>query len=66
MKDHDRNNYQTALKLLRYLYFTKFDGLHLKKADDLEIRIYADASYGGEEYRLQSGVMMTLGNQLVG
>jgi len=64
-KDHDRNNYQTALKVLRYLYLTKLDGLHLKKADDLEIRMYADASYGGEESRSQSGVMMTLGNQLV-
>jgi len=50
-KDHDRNNYQTALKVLRYLYLTKFDGLYLKKANDLEIRIYADASYGGEESR---------------
>jgi len=65
-KDHDRNNYQTALKVLRYLYLTKFDGLHLKKADNLEIRIYVDASYGGEESRSQSGVMMTLGNQLIG
>jgi len=65
-KDHDRNNYQTALKVLRHLYLTKFDGLHLKKADDLEIRIYADASYGGEESRSQSCVMITLGNQLVG
>ena len=50
-KDHDRNNYQTARKVLRYLYLTKFDGLHLKKADNLEIRIYADGSYGGEESR---------------
>jgi len=65
-KDHDRNNYQTALKVLKYLYLTKFDGLHLKKADDLEIRIYVDASYGGEKSRSQSGVMMTLGNPLLG
>jgi len=44
----------------------KFDGLHLKKADDLEIIIYVDVSYGGERSRLQSGVIMTFWNQLVG
>jgi len=33
---------------------------------DLDVRIYADASYGGENARSQSRVLMTIGRQPVG
>lgn len=45
---------------------TKADGLTLKKADDLEVRIYADAAYGGEGSRSQTGALITIGRQLIG
>jgi len=66
IKDASPTNYQTALGVLRYLHSTSSDGLILRKADDLKNRIYTDACYGGDEARSQAGVLMTLGNQLVG
>ena len=53
--------------MLRYLYWTRFKGLCWKKANtnSLEVTIYTDASYGGEEARSQTGVLITLGGQLV-
>ena len=59
-------NYQAALQVLRYLYWTRFEGLLLRKDKNLAVKIYADASYGGEGARSQTGVLITLGEQLVG
>ena len=64
-KNHTHENWEVALRVLRYLYSTKHDGLPLKKAGDLKVKIYADASYG-EGSRSQTGVMMTMGHQLIG
>ena len=65
-KDVSPENWKAALTVLRYLRSTNHDGLTLKKAEDLEVRIYADAAYGGEKSRSQTGALMTLENQLVG
>lgn len=68
MKDHSAKHWRTALHILEYLSSTKYDGLRLKKpeTDELAVDIYADASYGREESRSQTGMMITPGEQLVG
>ena len=48
------------------LFVARIEGIKLKKPNDLAIRIYADASYGGEEARSQTGVLITLGKHAVG
>ena len=67
-KDHTTQHWKTALQVLQYLHSTRTDGLRLRKPEGTELasHIYADASYGGEGARSQTGVMITLGNQLVG
>ena len=57
---------QAAYRLLRFLELTRLDGIKLTKPRSLKVEIYADASYGGEESRSQSGAVMTLGGQVVG
>jgi len=66
MSDHTPENCQVAKQVLWYLYCTKFDGLRSRRDKDLRIRIYANASCRGEEALLQTGVLMTVRNQIVG
>jgi len=65
-KDATQTHWKTALQVLRYLGSTKTEGLVLRKPRDLSLKIYADAAYGGEGSRSQTGAMMCLGDQLVG
>jgi len=65
-KDATDKHFKTALQVLRYLHSTKDEGITLCNADDLNLTIYTDAAYGGENSRSQTGAMMCLGNQLVG
>ena len=62
-------NLQTAKQLGQYLASTKNEGLILKTEEsiitpqeekDVSIKLYADASYGGENSRSQSGSLVTL------
>jgi len=57
-----------ALRVLEYLHLTKREGIVLRKVKgkELEVNIYAYASDRGEGSRLQTGVMITLGHQLIG
>ena len=59
-------NLQAALQTLTYLYSTRQEGIILKKPANLDLRIYADAKYGGEKARSQTGVLITLGEQPIG
>jgi len=61
-------NLRTALQVLPYLMSTAPEGIIIKKPKEakLSLEIYADASYGGEGARSQTGILMTLGNQPVG
>jgi hypothetical protein len=59
-------NYKAAIMLLQYLQSSKSIGIKLEKPINLQMTIYADASYGGEEARSQTGVLSTLGNQPIG
>jgi len=64
-----QRNLKAALKVLGYLYSTRYEGLTLRKPikkDQLEVVVYADASYGGEGARSQTGALLTLGNQPIG
>lgn len=61
-----RKNYQAALRVLSYLKATSTEGIILRKPDTLEVKVLADAAYGWEQARSQSGAMLTLGGQLVG
>ena len=56
------NNLRTAKQLAQYLASTKREGLQIMKTDQQEVQIvlYADASYGGENSRSQSGSLVTL------
>ena len=65
-KDHSARHWTTALYILEYLYSIRYDGLKLRKPENLDITIYTDAVYGGEEVRSQTGVMVTISKQLVG
>ena len=55
------NNLRTAKQLGQYLASTLKEGLIVKKGEPgAKISIYADASYGGENSRSQSGSLVTL------
>lgn len=59
-------NLKPALGTLDYLYFTRREGITLRKPSNLNLWIFADDKYRVEKARLQTGVLMTLGMQLVG
>ena len=59
-------NHQAALRVLAYLHSSKNEGIILRKPENLLVKVYADASYGGEKARSQSGVIVTLGKQAIG
>ena len=59
-------NLRAAHQVLEYLYSTKHEGITLKRPTNLDLRVYADAKYGGEKARSQTGVLMTLRDQPVG
>ena len=59
-------NLKAAMDTLRYLWSSRYEGIILKKPKELRIEAFADASYGGEESRSQSGVLLTLGKQPIG
>jgi len=65
-KDVTDKHLKTVLQVLRYLHLTKDEGITLCKANDLNLTIYTDAVYGGENLCSQTGAIMCLGNQLVG
>ena len=58
------NNMKTALQVGQYLASTKNEGLLItisqKESQEARIDIFADASYGGENSRSQSGTLATL------
>jgi hypothetical protein len=57
---------QAARQILSYLNSTKHEGLLLRKPtkdEGLEVKIYVDTAYGGEESKSQTGVIVTLGGQ---
>jgi len=54
-KDATNTHWKTALQVLRYLGSTKSEGLALRKPQDLSLKIYTDAAYGGEDSRSQTG-----------
>ena len=60
------SNLQAPRQLLEYLYSTRYEGIILRKPVNLDLRIYADAKYGGEKAKSQTGVLITLGQQSVG
>ena len=60
------SNMMAAKGILRYLYWSRSEGIILKKPRHLELKVFADASYGGSEARSQSGVLITLREQPIG
>ena len=58
------NNMQAALQVLRYLISTQADGLTIQKevtmGEPINIQGFADASYGGEQSKSQSGSLILL------
>ena len=54
------NNMKTALQVGQYLASTKDEGLTITRRSEAQIVLYADASYGGENSRSQSGSLVTL------
>ena len=56
------NNLRTVKQLLQYLASTKTEELKVTKTEKREAQmvLYADMSYGGENYRSQSGSLVTL------
>ena len=67
------NNIQAAMHVLRYLASSKEKGVTIKQVpggtktpqEKGVIKAYADASYGGEQAKSQSGNMVTLSGQIV-
>ena len=67
------NNLRTALQVLRYLASSSENGIIIGSPDkkdqiveeNINIKGYADASYGGEKARSQSGSLVLLGKQAV-
>ena len=60
------SNLQAAKDISQYLLLTKSKGLRIRGTmEDLALTVYTDISYGGEEAQLQTGVIITLNNQLV-
>lgn len=66
MSDPTMKNYQAALRVLSYLKATSTEGITLKRPKNLEIKILANAAYGGEKARSQSGAILTVGGQAIG
>ena len=67
-----QNNMQAAMHVLRYLVSSKERGVTIKLVPTGEnnekkgkIKAYADASYGGEEAKSQSGSLITLSGQVI-
>ena len=69
-----KNNIQAAMHVLRYLASSKESGITIKRApggtttpqgNKGVIKAYADASYGGEQAKSQSGNLVTLSGQIV-
>ena len=69
-----KNNIQAAMHVLRYLASSKESGITIKRApggtmtpqgNKEVIKAYADASYGGEQAKSQSGNLVTLSGQIV-
>ena len=62
-------NLQTAMHVLRYLASSKEKGLTIKRNKNQDgkslLKSFADASYGGEHSRSQSGNLTTLNGQVV-
>jgi hypothetical protein len=61
-------NMEGAKDLLRYFLSTKMEGIQINKPENLNVVIYADASYGdpiNNSGKSQSGAMVTVGGQLV-
>lgn len=58
-------NLRAAKQVCHYLLSTRSEGLRMKgtEGENLEAKIYADASYGGEEAKSQTGVVVTLNKQ---
>jgi hypothetical protein len=54
-----------GLRVLAYLYSTKYVGLCLSKPKDLEIEIVVDASWPGEQARGTTGVIAKMGGQTI-
>jgi hypothetical protein len=61
-----QRNYEAAKRVLQYLWQTRQEGHILKKPLGNGFEIYVDASYGGEESKSQTGVVITMGGQTVG
>ena len=61
-------NMQTAMHILRYLVSSKEKGLTIKRGNPEKnglIKVYADASYGGDQSKSQSGNLTILSGQVV-
>jgi hypothetical protein len=61
-------NMEGVKDLLRYFLSTKMEGIQINKPENLNVVIYADASYGDPINNLgksQGGAMATVGGQLV-
>jgi hypothetical protein len=61
-------NMEGAKDLLRYFLSTKMEGIQINKPENLNVVIYADASYGdpiNNSGKSQSGAMTTVGGQLM-
>ena len=67
LKNPSDLNLQAAKEVCRYLLTTRSEGLRLRAqaGEGLDIKVYTDASYGGEQARSQTGTLVLLGNQLV-
>ena len=67
------NNLQAAMHVLRYLASSKEKGIIIKRVsggirmfqEKGVIKVYADASYGGEQAKSQSGNLVTLNGQII-
>ena len=65
-----QNNWKAAMHVLRYLESSKQKGLIIKRAtggklEKPAIKAYADASYGGEQSRSQSGNLTLLDGKII-
>jgi hypothetical protein len=59
-----QRNYEAAKRVLQYLWQTR-KGHILKKPLGNSFEIYVDTSYGGEESKSKTGVVITRANRLV-
>ena len=67
------NNLRAAMHVLRYLAFSKQKGVTIRRVpggtktsqEKGVIKAYADASYGGEQAKSQSGNLVTLNGQII-